>query len=907
MTRGTCPVQPDDAGASPNPGIMASIGGSAAPGPGEPGRSPGSAPSAAGPAEAVPPGGDGPVDREPLDDVVDSPIHYQYLVDPAGVGGFQEVPVDRLDPNRVTVNVSGAPGTGDPSFTVLERPGDPEAAQFTVDTSRIGPEPGTMLDGLSTPPSALHDGFRVRTPEGDALTFGMDLPTATLFRHDPGSAGVVTYHEDLGAIDVVTPPRPGEARLNCRDSSGTTFCFDDAGNLAVSRIIDSRNGFPVMSHEYRVSREPYDIADTMAKQSVTWMVEPGDDGENGSLVAFPGIGDAIDPATAALQMKRTRDGTVLSGTMLMGSTGVSRLVSLDPDAGDPPSWTNRAHRSIALDPGSGGLSGNVRSAYSSIPHLVPLDYRLSHGIPWQEGSSRGPNYDLNRGVDPNTGEPMITADSILHRWPVTGELRGDVARVLGQLTGIPAPTNPVNLRVTSEGPDMGVTLSDSTTHGDVRVLGDGAPSWKRDEGTYKVSPSEYEVPAVPGAVATGTGAYKLEPDGRWLPVPLSAVPPLIGTWGSNPGQGGGGGWNVGDPGPSGPGEGPGGRELALVEGGGGSTGAESLHVDPADGARPDVPVLGTTRDFVPRTEVPAGDVGLPDHDPAASTPAPRPTTGRGDIARGVEATDQPRVLDPPPDVPANGGGAIYRPDPPDPAEQERLRQMDPPQPPIPADPPPTALTFPTDAPDVPEESMPDGDEQFDPVPFPFLDGDGDSARRDGESLRDWNLRTGRIIASGTSSSPASESAAVVPQLRRPGSIRTGSDGRRQTYVDGQDLVGDGRAGTTPGRVDHYRTDDGVVEAVVWSPHRDDDGVRTTWTPDLGVSVASNPGADHVTSIQRVSSAAVPKSITSQVVRLRPGRTPSGSPGVGWGRLPVRSATCRCRRIHGCRTWSCSPA
>lgn len=120
---------------------------------------------------------------------------------------------------------------------------------------------------------------------------------------------------------------------------------------------------------------------------------------------------------------------------------------------------------------------------------------------------------------------------------------------------------------------------------------------------------------------------------------------------------------------------------------------------------------------------------------------------------------------------------------------------------------------------------------------------------------------------------------------QPGSTRAGSDGRPQQYVGGQDLVGDGRAGTAPGRVNFFQAEDGTTEAVVQSPRRDNgDGTSTVWIPNLGMSVASNP-AGRTTSVQQVASAAYTPDTPVRAVQIRTGAHTQALAGGGAGSVP----------------------
>ena len=120
-----------------------------------------------------------------------------------------------------------------------------------------------------------------------------------------------------------------------------------------------------------------------------------------------------------------------------------------------------------------------------------------------------------------------------------------------------------------------------------------------------------------------------------------------------------------------------------------------------------------------------------------------------------------------------------------------------------------------------------------------------------------------------------------------GGSRVNSNGRRAVLVGSQVLVGDGRPGTSRGRVDFFRDAGGVTEAVVSSPRRVDggDGTTSVWVPNLGVSVAGNVGAGGVTSVQRVESARFPVGASSQVVRLRTGEFTQVLAGGGEGSVP----------------------
>ncbi len=125
-----------------------------------------------------------------------------------------------------------------------------------------------------------------------------------------------------------------------------------------------------------------------------------------------------------------------------------------------------------------------------------------------------------------------------------------------------------------------------------------------------------------------------------------------------------------------------------------------------------------------------------------------------------------------------------------------------------------------------------------------------------------------------------------PGSAQPGATRVGSDGRLQQHLGGQDLVGDGRPDTTPGRFDFFRSVDGTTtDAVVQSPRRDNgDGTTTVWIPDLGRSVAYNP-AGRTTSVQRVAAAGLTPATSVRAVTVRTGERVEALAGAGPGSVP----------------------
>jgi hypothetical protein len=138
---------------------------------------------------------------------------------------------------------------------------------------------------------------------------------------------------------------------------------------------------------------------------------------------------------------------------------------------------------------------------------------------------------------------------------------------------------------------------------------------------------------------------------------------------------------------------------------------------------------------------------------------------------------------------------------------------------------------------------------------------------------------------GAVQSGAVQPGAAQPGAVQPGSTRVGADGRVQTLVSSQLLVGDGRAGTVPGRVDFFRSEDGRVEAVTTSPRRtEDDGTEWVWIPNLGTSVSTNP-AGRVTSVQSVATPQYPAGTSTQAVRIRTGADTRVLAGGGAGSAP----------------------
>ncbi|CAA9436955.1 MAG: hypothetical protein AVDCRST_MAG66-3690 [uncultured Pseudonocardia sp.] len=145
-------------------------------------------------------------------------------------------------------------------------------------------------------------------------------------------------------------------------------------------------------------------------------------------------------------------------------------------------------------------------------------------------------------------------------------------------------------------------------------------------------------------------------------------------------------------------------------------------------------------------------------------------------------------------------------------------------------------------------------------------------------------RPGAGESTGTSSPALQPEVGPVPVVQ-PGSTRTGSDGQVQRHVEGQDLVGDGRPGTTPGRVDYFSSADGTTEAVVQSPRRDNgNGTSTVWMPDLGETVATNP-LGRTTSVQRVASPGSPAGTPMRTVQIRTGEHVEQLAGGGAGSEP----------------------
>jgi len=143
-------------------------------------------------------------------------------------------------------------------------------------------------------------------------------------------------------------------------------------------------------------------------------------------------------------------------------------------------------------------------------------------------------------------------------------------------------------------------------------------------------------------------------------------------------------------------------------------------------------------------------------------------------------------------------------------------------------------------------------------------------------------RTSDAAESSGSGAAVSGSGSSVAQ---PRSTRTGSDGQMQALVSSQVVVGDGRPGTTPGRVDFFRAGDGTIEAVQTSARRRNvDSTETLWVSDLGESVGSNP-AGRVTSVQRVGSPGFPVGASTRAVRIRTGEHTQPLAGAGPGSVP----------------------
>ncbi|MCY7343373.1 MAG: hypothetical protein LH603_16460 [Pseudonocardia sp.] len=171
---------------------------------------------------------------------------------------------------------------------------------------------------------------------------------------------------------------------------------------------------------------------------------------------------------------------------------------------------------------------------------------------------------------------------------------------------------------------------------------------------------------------------------------------------------------------------------------------------------------------------------------------------------------------------------------------------------------------------------PVGLEDLGTVP-PFPNGDPVTVR---DSIFTAQTEPG-ILSASAADAPAGTSTPAA----QPGSTRRGSDGQVQTLVGSQVLVGDGAAGTTPGQVSFFRSEDGRIEAVVQSPRRDNgDRTETVWIPNVGPTLATNPKGT-VTSVQEASAARLTTGTSTQAVQIRTGTQTQPLAGTGPGSEP----------------------
>ncbi|MCY7343314.1 MAG: hypothetical protein LH603_16155 [Pseudonocardia sp.] len=423
----------------------------------------------------------------------------------------------------------------------------------------------------------------------------------------------------------------------------------------------------------------------------------------------------------------------------------------------------------------------------------------------------------------DSGNPVISGHVLGVSVAPTG---GTDARRLTELSGIPSIANPLNYTVDSS-PGGGIQVSNSTLPEFTISAEDNSLTFGRDGQRYRLAPNPTE----------GSGVSQWR-DGAWVPADPAAVPSIVGLWRRPPPEGG--------------------------------TQPDGADRDGGSGT-------GGSPDAAPTTDPVGGATVAPDPQPRPDLDDLREQTFPGGSFGGADSMTDPLWGGAPPQ--GRGDTTEF-----DPNRSVREREA--------AQVPPVTETFP-DALDRELEELlwPDGPGLFLGAPVSERDQVPDRPPVGG-GVRSGD-RVGSVGGSGLDgvaefySAGVGVGSAAGEASAGAGGSRVNSNGRRAVLVGSQVLVGDGRPGTSRGRVDFFRDAGGVMEAVVSSPRRVDggDGTTSVWVPNLGVSVASNVGAGGVTSVQRVESARFPVGASSQVVRLRTGEFTQVLAGGGEGSVP----------------------